>query len=282
MNFVQKSWIIDGLHGRNHDDPRWCALNLDRVGNFDERYGITKQRIQHWKKRIKFGQPLFPSSGGVTALSDNQRTELSNTIIQLRREKIPVGDADLRSLFLKARKITISERGGAKHIVASIEPLCEWTLEKYKDEECLERTAQPLTDARQVALLDPITTITYALMLLAFAGFLPATNKVNFDCSTVEIPDQFKSRKGFIHKRDPEEGPVTSSEVQSALGVLIKLMHIVAASGHKGRTVGVIAVKEMPEGEFFVSEVKSLHNTTDLTTHGFLYASNIRAGNSKM
>ncbi len=59
-------------------------------------------------------------------------------------------------------------------------------------------------------------------------------------------------------------------------------MHIVAGSGHKGKMVAIIAVKEMPEDEFYVAEVKGLHNTTDLTTNGLLYASNARAGNPKM
>jgi hypothetical protein len=127
------------------------------------------------------------------------------------------------------------DRNGSKHLAANIPPLSTSTLIKYKSEEYSERTAQPLTDARKAALLDPITTITYALMLVAFAGLVPATNKINFDGTTVEVPDQSKGRKVYIHKRDPVEGPVASSDVQSELGVLIKLMHIVAASGHKGR-----------------------------------------------
>ncbi len=119
-------------------------------------------------------------------------------------------------------------------------------------------------------------------MLVAFAGLLPATNKINFDGTTVEAPDQSKGRKVFIHKQDPVEGPVASSEVQSSLGVLIKLMHIVSASGHKGKLVAIIAVKEMSEGEFYVTDIKGLNNTTDLRSNGLLYACKTRAGNAEM
>jgi hypothetical protein len=207
---------------------------------------------------------------------------VANAVIRLRSEHKPPNEADLRALFLEALKNTVQERGGAKHMTACVESLSDRTFDKYKAEEYSKRTAQPLTTARKNSLLDPITTITYGLMLIAFAGFLPATNKINFDGSTVEVKDQSVGRKVFIHKRDPVEGPVASDTVQSSLGVLIKLMHVVSGSGHKGRMVVVIAVKEIPENEFYVSEVKGLHNTTDLTTNGYLYASRTRAGNPKM
>jgi hypothetical protein len=226
--------------------------------------------------------PLLESSGGVSALSEIERGKLAAKVIQLRSENKPPNDANLRNLFLQGRKNTTEERGGSKHYSANIEPLCDRTVDKYKRAEYSQRTAQPLTTARKASLLDPITTITYGQMLLAFAGLLPATNKINFDGTTVEVPDQSKGRKVYIHKLDPVEGPVACDEVQSALGILIKLIHIVAGSGHKGRMVAVIAVKEMPEGEFYVAEVKGLHNTTDMTTNGFLYASSTRAGNAKM
>jgi hypothetical protein len=238
--------------------------------------------FQSWRKRIQLGKPLLESSGGVAAVSENEKEKIKATVLQLRLDHKPPSDAGLRELFLQARKNTNEERGGARHLSAGIEPLCERTYDKYKQAEYSERTGQPLTTARKQSLLDPITTITYGLMLLAFAGLLPATNKINFDGTTVEVPDQSKGRKVYIHKLDPVEAPVACDEVQSALGILIKLMHIVAGSGHKGKMVAIIAVKEMPEDEFYVAEVKGLHNTTDLTTNGLLYASNTRAGNPKM
>ena len=186
--------------------------------NFNSRYGITRQRIQHWKKRIKLGKPLLDSSGGVTAISEIESEKVARKVIQLRAEKKPPGSAAMRAILFDARKNTTKKRGGARNVIAGVQHLSDSAFEKYVDEEYKERTAQPLTDARESALIDPITTITFALMLVAFAGFLPASNKINFDGTTIEVPDQSKGWKVFIHKQDPVEGPVASSEVQSALG----------------------------------------------------------------
>jgi hypothetical protein len=78
LNPAQKVWVVNGLNGSNHNDPRWCALDISHSGDFVERYGISKQRIDHWKKRLKCGQPLFDCSGGVSALSAKERKKMAS------------------------------------------------------------------------------------------------------------------------------------------------------------------------------------------------------------
>lgn len=103
LNMSQKTWVVNGLDGKNHDDPRWQSLDITSARDFKDRYGITKQRIQHWRKRMKFGLPLLESSGGVTALSSLEREKIASKVIQLRADKKPVDDSGLRNAFIFGR-----------------------------------------------------------------------------------------------------------------------------------------------------------------------------------
>jgi hypothetical protein len=83
LSAAQKKWVVDGIDGKNSNDSRWCELNIKKVSEFKERYGIKNQRIYKWRKRIKLGKPLLESSGGVTAITDMEREKIASTVMHL-------------------------------------------------------------------------------------------------------------------------------------------------------------------------------------------------------
>ena len=114
------------------------------------------------------------------------------------------------------RRLIWKEGGGQLYMLSGILPLSNSCEKSYIKESFHQRTAQVLTDARKKALLDPITTITFAIRMLALFGHLPDTEKINFDGTTIELQDATLGgkRKVFVHKNDPTIGPVSSSECQ--------------------------------------------------------------------
>ncbi len=87
--------------------------------------------------------------------------------------------------------------------------------------------------------------------------------KFNFDGSIVKIAGASEGFHVFVEKYDPNEGPVASSECQMSTAIFIKLMAMIASSGHKGPQITVIAIKEMPDGQFFPKCLRGLRHVTD-------------------
>ena len=130
-------------------------------------------------------------------------------------------------------------------------------------------------------MFDPISSITWGILMLAYAGRLPATSKFNFDGTTVEIKDG-ASNKVYDHKTDPTEGPLHVTSTTMSTSLFIKVMHIVSASGHKGPLVCVIASPLVPKDKFYVEKIVGLCNTSNLDADGWIYIANERAGTPAM
>ena len=150
--------------------------------------------------KYKAGKPLFETKGNHTAFSELEKRNVQKKCQELREAGNPPGINKLSELYHEGREKTHLEIGGQPYMLSGIPSLSNSCEKSYIDESFHQRTAQVLTYARKKALLDPITTITFAILML------------------------------------------TSSECQQSTSIFLKLMHITAASGHKGPFVGVIAI----------------------------------------
>ena len=291
-----KRWIYDGIKGNLEDDTNWNALQgedivfqLTCMSDISKRYGIPESTIRHFFKRFDDQLPVFEAGKGQPlAIGKKRVADLARNIVALQKQNKAPDYQAVRKLIHTAKQDTyldntngdITGLSHVKHIDVRTEKKLLTSLNgSYKKPNVL-------TTAREKSGLDPLTAISWAILLLAFAGRLPATNKVNFDGTSCEIKDGTNSHRVFIIKKDPDDvlivtDNVRSSSQQQSTSLFIKLMHIVAASGDKGPMVVVLAHKDLPEGVFYSAEVLGLQNTTE-RRKGMIYLAKSRAGNPAM
>jgi len=232
--------LVNGLNGNLWNDENWTNHNLKDCAQVEKRYHIPQATVTDWKKKVKKGQTLY---GGGRPLLDREE-ELDNVkkqVLQLRRAKTPPTEIALKELMHEAAVQTHLARGGSQYEVSSILPMSDKTFRTYVTLGNLtERKSQVLTDARAKSLFDPFTSIIWAILLLAYAAFIPACNKFNFDGSTLIVKDGANGRKVYISRDDSEKGPVHSSEEQQSTDLLFKIMHMISGSGVKGPMVSIL------------------------------------------
>lgn len=132
------------------------------------------------------------------------------------------------------------------------------------------------TDARMMALRDVRLTYKTACMIEALAGNLTAHYKWNSDATTIECKNDGSDKNVIIFRDRNYEKPITSSQIPSDLGILIKWMHMCNAAGDSSPLVTIIAVKNMPPDTFFVRKVLCLTNSSG--NFGWLYFSRTKGG----
>jgi hypothetical protein len=277
----QKRWILDGLDGKFNDDVRWSNLSLNSAADVAERYNISKQAISNWRARLRAGLTLHESKGKPPTFSKKATDFIKSESSRLRyEEQKPPSKKKLLSILTEAKKMTHLENGGVRNKLSSVLAPCPSVVKNFVRDNMYVRTAQRLTDARNKALSDPITSISFAILLLANGSSLPASAKINFDGTIVGISDD-GSRKVYISRSDPK-GVVSTTEKPGLTTLFIKLMHIIAACGIKGPLVNIVAMGCMPPDTFIVKRVPGLCNTADHKNHGFLYTCQTRAGCASM
>lgn len=75
---------------------------------------------------------------------------------------------------------------------------------------------------------------------------------------------------------------VTSVDASGELNLLVKFFALGNAAGNTGDPVLIVAISEMPEGEFFVLWVVGVTNSTMLGTGGWLYCCKTKCGTPSM
>ena len=75
---------------------------------------------------------------------------------------------------------------------------------------------------------------------------------------------------------------VTSVNSSGELNLLVKYFGLGNAAGNIGPTVLIVAIKDMPDGQFFVQEVTGLTSTSIVGDRGWLYFCNTKGGTASM
>jgi hypothetical protein len=159
-----------------------------------------------------------------------------------------------------------------------------------------KRVPQVLTTARAKALSDPRLLFRTACCLIAFSGHLYGPFKWNADATTIQIKAEGEGEPVYVVLKkdlnndnledmidDLPATPVSSSRHQMTTCLMLKWFHISNAEGQNGPLVAIIAVKGIPEGEFFVEVIPGLsHDSGPSSSNGFLYFAASRAGNPAM
>lgn len=293
---TEKKWICDGIIGNlDEDDMNWNELQgghedietmLCCQTDITTRYKVSKGTVSGWFKRIKQSLPLFQQGAGQPlAISKDRIKQVANLVISRQNVNKAPDKNEMKKLLHKARQDTyLDNTNNDVSGVGNVKAINKKT-ETNALSDCHGRFLKPnkLTTAREVSGLDPLTAISWGILILAFAGKLPATHKINFDGTSCEIKDGTEGHRVFIVKKDPDDVPliidnVRSSSQQISTSLFIKLMHIVAASGEKGPMVAILAWKDLPPGVFYSGEVLGLCNTSEVR-RGILYIAKTRAGN---
>eukprot|EP01034_Spumella_vulgaris_P030919 gene30919-38212_t len=118
---------------------------------------------------------------------------------------------------------------------------------------------------------------------LTMARLKAAEYKWNADATTVVVSrDRTHALVCVVHVKGDPEPALNCSRVPNEMNLLVKWFHMCSAAGYSSDLVLIVALPNLPEGEFYAQKVKGLSSASDHKAVGWLYACSSRNGNGAM
>lgn len=276
----EKAFVARELVNESILLPRYTISNNLTAADLSIRHNIPASTIRNWKSLYENPSKSIRSGGGRPRDIDEEGIqELKAQVIEARKVNAAMDEDIFNDLYSKHKSATL-KRAYKTDITAEDLTKSDKTVKRFREDHQLSlRKAQDLTKARVAALKDIRVAYRQACCLMAFASELTAEYKWNADATTILVEEVGTGSYCVIVRDKDDHSPVTSSQRNNGLGILIKWMHLCNAAGEAGPLVCIISLDSLPANKFFVRKVKALSNCTSVGAYGWLYICNSKAGN---
>lgn len=288
---VEKVFLCQEVQKSRDDEPTLLASTGVIAGRetvtlkgLAERYNLSLHTITGWFKRFQKGEVLQGSlhKGAPNAVDEEETERIRLIIIKRDEEKRPVSDDELAQILGEAKRISAAKRG---RIIAPMDAVVDRkTVTAFCERVGISlRKAQFMTSARIDALLDCRLTYKMAVAYKALGEMLPGPLKWNADCTTVQCDFSGEEQRFCVIREHNDHEQVASTGVTGDLSLIVKLFGLGNAGGEIGPLTAIVAVKEIPEGEFFALPVRGFTCSTEVgAAPGWVYLCRTKGGNAKL
>ena len=250
------------------------------IRGLSERYCVSLLTITEWFKRFKVGAVIQGADvkGQPHAIDEEELEALKVSIQTADKIKKPLSTKDVYALCGVAKVRTAWKRG--RILPDEDSKVDRKTFNQYIELAGIDiRKAQFMTQARIDALLDIRLTYRMACCYYAYASHLPSYYKWNADCTTIECSTSGEETRFCVIRERNDREQVTSTDVTGDLSLLVKLFGLGNAGGEIGPLTAIVAIKDLPEGEFYAEQVTCFTCSTEVAdAPGWLYFCRSKGG----
>jgi len=286
----EKNWLMQKHLGLNSAGDE--SNEGMKQSELNTRYNLNQSFWKNNIKTFKKNGSCNDGTGNEHLVSWDEADKMAKYMLEMKLANTLVNVVEIRRMVSDAAKLTAITRGkplpvGWQLSERAFKSHCDYFKVRI-------RTAIGITDAREKSCKCPLMSYQWYLICMAMSNGLPAHRKWNIDASTF-VFNTVKGKVCIVDEKDYSDveldqefldvkrlKEVKSKNVKASLPFGIKWMNLINAAGENGSFVGVIAVKEMPDDQFYYEEVNDIGLTSKIGDKGHLYFSKTRAGTATM
>ena len=208
-----------------------------------------------WEVQQMLGQARFET------LQRKKKTKGNFAIIPVKVE------GDYTSQLVPAKDVRLDHR----------------TVERYKAKgDIRTRAAQPMSEARFAASHDIRCSLKFACMHMALSRHHKPCQKGNADAVSFEVKGEGAGNMVCVVRSKGDMRKVQTVHANDDLSIFIKVYALIFGSGEMARLLAIVALKDFPEDEFFVSDDIPGFSHDNSGTCGTVIICRTRGGNKKL